>query len=77
MIAALTIWQAQGFTPGPLFLAIYYLRQTWDDLPGPWPVKVALCAICLAIPGPQDELTLIALTRLCRAWRARQERRTA
>jgi hypothetical protein len=55
-----------------VFLARYYLRQTWDDLPGPWPVKIALCAVCLAIPGPQDELALIALTRLCRMWRARQ-----
>lgn len=58
----------------PVYLARYYVRQTWRDMPGPTPAKVALVVICLAIPGPQDELALIALTRVCRAWRARQER---
>ena len=56
----------------PVFLARYYVRQTWRDLPGPVPVKVALVVICLAIPGPQDELILLALVKVCRAWRARQ-----
>ena len=60
------IWHAW-----PVYLARYYLRQTWDDMPGPWPVKLALVAICLAIPGPQDELLLFAFTRACRAYRAR------
>jgi hypothetical protein len=55
----------------PVYLARFYVRELWRDLPGPWPVKVALVAICLAIPGPQDELLLIALTRVCRAWRKR------
>ena len=36
----------------PAFLARYYLRQMWDDLPGPWPVKAALVVLCLACPGP-------------------------
>lgn len=57
----------------PVYLARYYARQTWRDMPGPWPVKLALVAICLVIPGPQDELLLIALTRVMRAYRARQE----
>lgn len=48
------------------------LRQTWDDMPGPWWVKVALIVICVAIPGPQDEILLLALTRVFRAWRKRQ-----
>lgn len=54
------------------FLARLYARETWEGLPGPWPVKVALCAVCLAIPGPQDEILLIALTAACRAWKARR-----
>lgn len=58
----------------PVYLVRYYLLQLWRDMPGPWPVKLALVAICLAIPGPQDELLLIALTRVCRAWRAKRER---
>lgn len=49
------------------------MRQTWDDMPGPAPVKLALVIICLAIPGPQDEILLIAFTRACRAWRKRRE----
>jgi hypothetical protein len=48
------------------------MLQTWHDMPGPWWVKVALVAVCLAIPGPQDEILLILLTRVFRAWRARQ-----
>jgi len=64
----LTVWHSW-----PVFLARYYLRQMWDDMPGPWPVKLLLVTVCLAIPGPQDELALIAFTRLCRAWRARRE----
>lgn len=53
----------------------FVVKQTWKDLPGPAPVKVALLLICLAIPGPQDELLLIAFTRVCRAYRARQAAR--
>lgn len=55
----------------PAFLARYYLARTWRDLPGPWPVKVALLALCLAIPGPFDELALIALPGALRKLRAR------
>jgi len=56
----------------PVFLARHYTRETWDGLPGPWPVKVALCAVCLAIPGPQDEILLLAFTQFCRARKARK-----
>jgi hypothetical protein len=48
------------------------MLQTWHDMPGPWWVKILLVAVCLAIPGPQDEIALILLTRVFRAWRARQ-----
>lgn len=57
----------------PAFLARYYIRQTWDDMPGPRWVRLALVIICIAIPGPQDELILIGLTRVFRAWRARRD----
>jgi hypothetical protein len=66
--AALAAWHSW-----PAFLARYYVRQAWDAMPGPWPVKAALVALCFAIPGPWDELALIGLTRACRAWRARAE----
>lgn len=57
----------------PVYLARYYLARLWRDMPGPWPVKVAIFALCLAIPGPFDELALVALPRILRAWRARTE----
>jgi hypothetical protein len=66
--AALAAWHSW-----PVFLVRYYARQMWEDLPGPWPVKVALLALCLACPGQLDEIALIALTRACRPWRARRE----
>lgn len=56
----------------PVYVARYYARRTWDDLPGPAWVKVALIVACLLIPGQLDEIALIALTRACRRWRARQ-----
>lgn len=63
----MTLWHSW-----PVFLARYYVKQTYNDLPGPAPVKVALVVACLLIPGPLDELALIALPRACRAWRARK-----
>jgi hypothetical protein len=63
----MTVWDAW-----PVYVARYYARRTWDDLPGPWPVKVALILVCVAIPGQLDEIALIALTRACRKHRARQ-----
>lgn len=57
------------------FLAGRYARQLWDSLPGPWPVRVALVAACLAIPGPADELALAAIVAACRARQARRNTR--
>jgi len=48
-------------------------REMWRALPGPWWLKLLLCLLCLAIPGPADELGLIVLVKVCRAWRARKE----
>lgn len=56
----------------PAFLARYYMRQVWRDLPGPWPVKVALIIVTQAIPGQLDDYLLIVACRAFRAWRARQ-----
>lgn len=57
------------------YLAGRYARQLWDSLPGPWPVRVALVAACLAIPGPADELALAALVTVCKARKARRNAR--
>ena len=54
----------------PVYVARYYARRAWDDLPGPWWVKVLLIAVCLAIPGQLDEVALIAVTAYCRRRRA-------
>jgi len=62
-----TIWHSW-----PAFLLRYYCGITWRALPGPWPVKLVLIIVCTAIPGPQDELLLIALTAACRAWRSKR-----
>jgi hypothetical protein len=56
----------------PLFLARHYAAELWRDLPGPVPVKIALIVVCLAIPGGFDEIALVALTRVYRAWRLRK-----
>jgi hypothetical protein len=45
-------------------------RDLWDGLPGPWPVKVLLVVVTQAIPGPQDELLLLAVVALWRKYRA-------
>jgi hypothetical protein len=50
----------------------FWILATWNGLPGPWWVKAILITVCLAIPGPQDELLLIAVTAGCRAWKARR-----
>jgi hypothetical protein len=51
----------------------YALRDLWDGLPGPWWCKVALVAVCTAIPGGLDEVVLLALTAAWRRWRARRQ----
>ena len=58
--------------PWPVFVAWFYLRETWRGLPGPWPVKLAIIGACLAIPGPQDEILLLAVTQFFRARKARK-----
>ena len=54
---------------------LFWVVDTWRALPGPVWVKVTLLVVCLAIPGPQDELLLIAVTAALRARKARKQRR--
>lgn len=55
----------------------YVARQAaldlWRGLPGPWYVKVLLIIATQLIPGPQDELALIAIV----AWSRRRAARKA
>jgi hypothetical protein len=52
--------------PWPVFVAYDFVRQTYRELPGPAWVKISLVVICLAIPGPQDEMLLVALPKICK-----------
>lgn len=56
------------------FVLLHEAREMWSALPGPWPVKVAICLACLAIPGGFDEIALFAVLRILKA---RRERRMA
>jgi hypothetical protein len=49
-------------------------RDYWDQLPGPWPVKITLIAVCLAIPGELDELALFAVLAWMRRRKANQDK---
>jgi hypothetical protein len=55
------------------FVLRYEARELWRALPGPWWVKVLLLAVCLACPGPWDELAVIMITAAFRKRRARRE----
>ena len=46
-------------------------RELWRALPGPWWCKALLIVVCLAIPGPQDEILLALVVA---ALRKRRER---
>jgi hypothetical protein len=59
----------------PAYVVADFIRDTYRSLPGPWWCKAMLVAICLAIPGPQDELLLLAIVAISRRIRARKQRR--
>lgn len=46
-------------------------RELWRSLPGPWPVKAVLIIACLAIPGPLDEIALVAVAGALRRRKSR------
>jgi hypothetical protein len=47
------------------------VAQLWHALPGPTWVKVALLVVCLAIPGPGDEIALLAVAGILAARKVR------
>lgn len=51
------------------FVVRYEAREMWRALPGPWWAKALLIAVCVAIPGPQDEILLAVVVA---AFRKRQ-----
>jgi hypothetical protein len=53
-------------------VARFQARELWRALPGPWPVKIALIVACALIPGPADEIALLAAVA---AWRRYASRR--
>lgn len=69
MLNDLASWPALSW---PAHVAAHYMRQLWRDLPGPAWLKIILFAACIAIPGPLDELALVALPAASRAWRKRR-----
>jgi hypothetical protein len=54
------------------YVLVFFARELWRSLPGPWYVKIALIIVCQLIPGPGDEIALIALTVWARRRRARE-----
>ena len=48
------------------YVVRFYARRLWDAVPGPWPVKILLIAVCQLIPGAFDEIALVLITA---AWR--------
>ena len=50
------------------------VHSLWAALPGPTWVKVALLVVCLLIPGPGDEIALIAVAGILAARKARRAR---
>ena len=48
----------------------YEAREMWRALPGPWWCKALLLAVCLAVPGPLDEVALLAVTAAFRKRRS-------
>lgn len=62
--AAGTVWHSWW-----VFVARWYIKRTYDDLPGPKWFRVALIVICLLIPGELDEVLLLALLAGSRALR--------
>lgn len=62
---ALTVWH----------VAKAFAAETWESIPGPWPAKILVCVLlvaCLAIPGPFDEMLVLALIKLARKRREKR-----
>ena len=70
-----TVSLALLIIPATRKLAIREAREMYRALPGPHWVKVGIIAVCFAIPGPQDEILLVAILAACRYFRYRKMRR--
>ena len=60
--------------PFAWYAAWAWVRRQYDDMPGPWWVKLPALAVLLVTPGP-DELLVFALPKIGRAVREWRERR--
>jgi hypothetical protein len=47
-------------------------RELWDDLPGPWYVKILIIIACQLIPGQFDDIAVIAIARAWRRYKTRK-----
>ena len=54
------------------YVVRYEARATWEAMPGPWPVKVALIVVLALIPGQLDELLFLAVLGAVRKRQARR-----
>ena len=54
------------------YVVRYEARATWEAMPGPWPVKVALIVVLAAIPGQLDEIAFFAVLGAVRKRQARR-----
>lgn len=60
-----------------LYAVWFAMKKLFMSLPGPVWVKAILIVLCIAIPGPLDEIVLVALPVVCRKLRARRAGRSA
>jgi hypothetical protein len=57
---------------------IFYARAIWDDLPGPWWMKVIILIVTqILLPGPIDDIGVLLLIAGVRAFRRYLARRAA
>ena len=57
-----------------VFVVRHEVRELWRALPGPWWCKVALLVVTQVIPGPADDVALLAVLGYLRKRRAHRER---
>lgn len=67
---AMRLTQMTGVASWWAYVARYEARELWRALPGPWWCKTLLLAVTVAIPGPQDELILLAVVSAVRKRRS-------
>lgn len=59
------------------YAAIYAARAIWDELPGPWWMKIILLIVTqILIPGPIDDVALMLIIAAVHAIRRYMVRRS-